>query len=201
MDTKEKIKQIKIRLGKTRKIKEDNVLNFGVKVQSYIDTIETIKLTVLEASQQGREYYTVIENIFSVYAPAFGHEAIIFANIPETALQKHAFAVKVGRGLAVAMDCGEDGDLFSITADKIIEESPTYDITRSYKYECACPSLLKGKLNPYDFDNVWYNIDTDAGKSVIKDRKLIELWELLEVNGLKPFFSGGDYSAHLCVHI
>ncbi|MEW6997761.1 hypothetical protein AADZ86_08655 [Colwelliaceae bacterium BS250] len=202
MDTKEKIKKIKIRLGNTRNIKEQNISNFGVKVQSYIDTIEKIKHAALDASQKGRQNYTVIENIFSVDAPAFGRtEAIIFANIPETKDQENARKLEWSKSLAIAVAKENGNELLSIAPDHTQVEIASYQITSSYKYECVSPSLLQGKRNPHSFNEVWYSIDTEAGKSVIKDDKLIELWELLEENELKPFFSGGDISAHLCVHI
>jgi len=72
---------------------------------------------------------------------------------------------------------------------------------QSSEYECARGSLLTSRHEPQGFNGKWYYIDETAGKSVILDEKLIELWELLESLGLRPFFSGGMDSASLCVHL
>ena len=72
---------------------------------------------------------------------------------------------------------------------------------QSNEYECARGSLLTSRHEPQGFNGKWYYIDETAGKSVILDEKLIELWELLESLGLRPFFSGGMDSASLCVRL
>ncbi len=72
---------------------------------------------------------------------------------------------------------------------------------QSNEYECARGSLLASRHDPQGFNGKWYYIDETAGKSVIFDEKLIELWELLESLGLRPFFSGGMDSASLCVRL
>lgn len=72
---------------------------------------------------------------------------------------------------------------------------------RSNDYECARGSLLTSRHEPQGFNGKWYYVDETVGKPVILDEKLIELWELLESLGLRPFFSGGMDSASLCVRL
>lgn len=68
-------------------------------------------------------------------------------------------------------------------------------------FECAKGSLLISRPDSRGFNGRWYYVDERAGKSVIINEKLIELWELLESIGLRPFFSGGMDSASLCVRL
>jgi hypothetical protein len=67
------------------------------------------------------------------------------------------------------------------------------------RYECVKASLLTSQPNELGFNGRWYFLNPQAGKSVILDEKLIELWELLESLGVRPFFSGQIGSGHLCV--
>ena len=67
------------------------------------------------------------------------------------------------------------------------------------KYECAKGELLTSEPNAQGFNGRWYFVDTKAGKSVIIDKTLLELWELLESLGVRPFFEGGMDSGSLCV--
>ena len=67
------------------------------------------------------------------------------------------------------------------------------------KYRCVKASLLTSEPDPQGFNGRWYFLDPKAGKSVILDEKLLELWELLESLGVYPFFSGQMHSGDLRV--
>jgi len=56
------------------------------------------------------------------------------------------------------------------------------------QYECINTSLLPTKFDRRGLNGRLHYVDETVGKHVILDDKLIELWELLESNGLKPFF-------------
>lgn len=99
-----------------------------------------------------------------------------------------------------------EAPIFSSTTTKIIAGTPpnltimqSRRIHGEYDYECAKSSLLTSRYDNAGFNGRWYYVDENMGKSVILDVKLVELWELLESLGLRPFFNGGMESAHLSV--
>lgn len=66
-------------------------------------------------------------------------------------------------------------------------------------YKCVKPDILTSRPHPQGFNGQWYEVDNSAGKKMIIDSKLTQLWEALEELGVKPFFDGGCDSASLCV--
>jgi hypothetical protein len=69
------------------------------------------------------------------------------------------------------------------------------------QYECVKSSLLPSKLDWKGLNGRLHYIDKTVGKRVILDDKLIELWELLESMGLRPFFHTYHGTADLCVRL
>lgn len=69
------------------------------------------------------------------------------------------------------------------------------------EYQCAKGSLLTRKIDHAGINGQWYYLDETLGKSVILDDKLIELLDLLESLGLRPFFNGNMDSTNLCVRL
>lgn len=187
----------KIKSTRTEKIREarlnrerEEVEDFEARIQSYINDFEKIKLGVLDATRKGYKKYTVIAHVFDVEAPIFNRtQTKVFAHITGNEPHAHRRALQpFERSLKSLND--EDAN-----KDELLIEVKEFD-----RYECAMPWLLTSEYNSSGFNGRWYFIDTSAGKSVILDKKLIELWELLESVGLRPFFSGDFNKADLCVY-
>lgn len=192
MDEIKKIKLVKENNIRKEKInrKLEEVEDFKARIQGYIDNIEKIKNDILDAVRKGREKHTIIYHIFDVSAPIFNStETKIFAHI--TSDEPHAKERRLRMMVSL---------LKGVKDNSKEDEITSFISKESYRYECVRPSLLTSEYHSQGFNQKWYFIDTKAGKSVILDKKLIELWELLESLGLRPFFSGDIHKVDLCVH-
>ncbi|MBW3513770.1 MULTISPECIES: hypothetical protein [unclassified Shewanella] len=191
----DEVKQIKLtnenNIFEARSKRElEEVADFKSRIQGYIDNIEKIKNDILDAVRKGSEKHTIISHIFDVAAPIFNStETKIFAHITSDEPCAKERRLKMMVSLLQGVNDNSKADEITSVISK-----------ESYRYECVRPSLLTSEYHSQGFNQKWYFIDTKAGKSVILDKKLIELWELLESLGLRPFFSGDIHKVDLCVH-
>jgi hypothetical protein len=99
----------------------------------------------------------------------------------------------------LAFDCATLRVTAGVSPNVPIMQSRRLLLEYDYQYECINSSLLPKQFNRRGLNGTLRYIDETVGKSVILDGTLIELWELLESIGLRPFFQTRYSMVDLCV--
>ena len=145
---------------------------FQKRMQSIIDNLENVKEEIKKAAENGEDTYTVVSRIVDVQAPIFGNTTNIYAITEGITLEGHPrprLGSRAGSRLKLK------------------------------RYQCVESTLLISEYHSQGFNGRWYFLNTKAGKSVILDQKLAELWDRLLSLGVRPFFSGQIGSGDLRV--